>query len=85
MVNLIILEKNKKNIQILNLDDLEKLNLKDIDKNILKENGLIKNINSQVKILGNGELNSSINIKVDFYSDSAKSKIEKAGGKADII
>ena len=30
-------------------------------------------------------VNSSINIKVDFYSDSAKSKIEKAGGKADII
>ena len=65
--------------------DLEKLNLKDIDKDILKENGLIKNVNSQVKILGNGELNSSINIKVDFYSDSAKSKIEKAGGKANII
>ena len=79
------LRKNKKNIQILNLADLEKLNLKDIDKNILKENGLIKNINSQVKILGNGDLNSSINIKVDFYSDSAKSKIEKAGGKADIV
>ena len=79
------LRKNKNNIQILNLGDLEKLNLKDIDKNILKENGLIKNINSQVKILGNGEVNSSINIKVDFYSDSAKSKIEKAGGKADII
>jgi len=76
---------NKKNIQILNLDDLEKLNLKDIDKNILKENGLIKNVNSQVKILGDGQVNSSINIKVDFYSDSAKSKIEKAGGKADII
>lgn len=79
------LRKNKKIIQILNLDDLEKLNLKEIDKNILKEKGLIKNINSQVKILGNGEVNSSINIKVDFYSDSAKSKIEKAGGKADII
>ena len=53
--------------------------------NFLKENGLIKNVNSQVKVLGDGEVNSSINIKVDFYSDSAKSKIEKAGGKADII
>ena len=73
------LRKNKKNIQILNLGDLVKLNLKDID------NGLIKNVNSQVKVLGDGEVNSSINIKVDFYSDSAKSKIEKAGGKADII
>ena len=79
------LRKKKKNIQILNLNDLQKLDLKDIDKNILKENGLIKNVNSKVKILGDGEVNSSINIKVDFYSDSAKSKIEKAGGKADII
>ena len=76
------LTSHKKIVQILNLSDLAKLDLKDIDKNILKENGLIRYIKSPVKILGNGDLDTSINVNVEFFSDAAKEKIEKAGGKA---
>ena len=79
------LSSHKKDVQILNITDLVKLNIKDIDKNILKENGLINYIKLPVKILGNGNIDTSINVNVDFFSDSAKNKIEKAGGKAQTI
>ena len=38
-----------------------------------------------VKILGNGELTNSINVKVHSVSTLAKEKIEKAGGTVEII
>ena len=79
------LSSHKKDVQILNLTDLVKLNIKDIDKNILKDNRLIYYTKLPVKILGNGAIDTSINVKVDFFSDSAKNKIEKAGGKAQTI
>jgi len=79
------LSSHKKDVQILNLTDLVKLNIKDIDKNILKDNRLIYYTKLPVKILGNGAIDTSINVKVDFFSDSAKIKIEKAGGKAQTI
>ena len=79
------LSSHKKDVQILNITDLVKLNIKDIDKNILKENGLINYTKLPVKILGNGNIETSINVNVDFFSDSAKGKIEKAGGKAQTI
>ena len=79
------LSSHKKDVQILNITDLVKLNIKDIDKNILKDNGLINYAKLPVKILGNGNIDTSINVNVDFFSDSAKNKIEKAGGKAQTI
>ena len=79
------LSSHKKDVQILNITDLVKLNIKDIDKNILKDNGLIYYTKLPVKILGNGDIDTSINVNVDFFSDSAKNKIEKAGGKAQTI
>lgn len=79
------LSSHKKDVQILNITDLVKLNIKDIDKNILKDNGLIYYTKLPVKILGNGDIDISINVNVDFFSESAKNKIEKAGGKAQTI
>ena len=79
------LTSHKKEVQILNVSDLAKLNLKDVDKSILKDNGLIRYIKSPVKILGNGDIDTSINVNVEFFSDSAKEKIENAGGKAATI
>jgi len=79
------LSSSKKMIQIINVMDLIKLKTKNIDKKVLYDNGLISNINVPVKILANGELNTPININVEFFSSSAKLKIEKAGGKAESI
>ena len=38
-----------------------------------------------VKVLGNGEISKKLTVKVNAYSDSAKQKIEAAGGKAEVI
>ena len=72
----------KKEFQIVNLDRIEALNLADVDAQILKDNGLIRSALKPVKILGNGELKSKINITATVFSETAKQKIEKAGGTA---
>ena len=51
----------------------------------LLANGVISNARDGVKILGNGELTKKLNVKVNAYSQSAKEKIEAAGGTAETI
>ncbi|HUT54043.1 MAG TPA: 50S ribosomal protein L15 [bacterium] len=50
----------------------------------LKSAGLMKG-KTRVKILGKGELKHSLTIKAHAFSESAKSKIEAAGGKAEVL
>lgn len=47
--------------------------------------GLVKKALDGVKILGNGEISKKLTVQVNAYSDSAKQKIETAGGKAEVI
>ena len=56
-----------------------------VDTDALKAAGLVKNYFDAVKVLGNGELTKSLEVKVNAYSESAKQKIEAAGGKAEVI
>ena len=49
------------------------------------EKGLVRKKNIPVKVLGNGELKSKINIKVNAISKSAREKIEKLGGTVTIL
>lgn len=51
----------------------------------LLERGIIKKINDGVKILGNGELTKPLTVKAHAFSKSAKEKIEKVGGKVEVI
>ena len=46
---------------------------------------MIKHLNQPVKILGKGDIKNPLNVNVEFFSDVAKEKIEKAGGKAEAI
>jgi large subunit ribosomal protein L15 len=73
--------------QIVNVAELEKLENteKEITVTILHQNGLIHEVDRPVKILGNGELTKTINIKAHAFSKSAREKIEKAKGKAEVI
>ena len=77
----------KKNIAIINISDIESFikNKKikaqeEINIQILTEKKLINKKYNKLKILGNGEIKDKLKIKTDFISESAKSKIEKAGG-----
>lgn len=47
--------------------------------------GLVKKALDGVKVLGNGELSKKLTVQVNAYSESAKAKIEAAGGKAEVI
>ena len=76
------LSSSKKIVQIVNIADLSSLKKKDIDKNTLFNKGLINNVKLPVKILANGNLDVLVNVSVEFFSASAKEKIEKSGGKA---
>ncbi|RMD86826.1 MAG: 50S ribosomal protein L15 [Calditrichaeota bacterium] len=76
----------KKEFQIVNLKDLQKLEEVDkIDPEVLLQRGLIKKKRVPVKILGEGEINRSVEISAHAFSASAREKIEKAGGKAIVL
>lgn len=70
-----------KEIQVINISTIEKLGLKKIDIDVLYNKGAISKKNVPVKVLGNGELSSSVQISAHSFSQSAIQKIEKSGGK----
>ena len=49
------------------------------------ETGLVSNPRDGVKILGNGELTKKLTVKVNAVSETAKAKIEAAGGTVEVI
>ena len=51
----------------------------------LIEKDIIKNSRDGVKILGNGEITKKLTVKANAFSETAKQKIEAAGGKAEVI
>ena len=82
----------KDNIAILNLSKIQsmmdkyKTALNDtLDLKILKEKKLVHNKYSKLKILGSGEIKKNIEISAHFASKQALSKIEKVGGKINIV
>mgnify|MGYP000236455557 CR=1 FL=1 len=54
-----------------------------VDHEALVAKGIIKNVDTLVKVLGDGELTKSLTVKVDKVSASAVAKIEAAGGKVE--
>jgi large subunit ribosomal protein L15 len=77
----------KKSFQIVNLADILKVEPldKDVTAEWLEQNGLIRSAAEPVKVLGDGECNKSIVVKVNAFSKSAREKIEKAKGKAEVV
>ena len=47
--------------------------------------GLVKKVLDGVKVLGNGEITKALTVQANAFSESAKAKIEAAGGKAEVI
>ena len=81
-----------KNTIILNLSKIQNMfdknsnNLKgNLDIKILKEKKLVNKRYTKLKILGGGEIKKNISISAHFVSKQASEKIQKAGGKLNII
>ena len=71
---------------IINLKNLEKLSdYKEITPKLLLEKGIIDHINDGVRVLGDGNIKFPATIKANYFSESAKKKIEASGGKCEVI
>nr|HPO63298.1 50S ribosomal protein L15 [Candidatus Kapabacteria bacterium] len=76
----------RKEFQIVNVSRLDELNQDGIiidgivNSEVLYNIGVISDANKPVKILGNGDLTSKLIVTANSFSQSAKQKIESAGG-----
>lgn len=78
--------KFKKIYNIVNVESLSAFNRGDVvDRDVLLKKGIVKNIKDGIKILGDGEIKTSLTVKADKFTDAARKKIEAAGGKVEVI
>ncbi|HHU61263.1 MAG: 50S ribosomal protein L15 [Bacillota bacterium] len=52
---------------------------------LLIESGLVNKVRDGIKILGNGDINQELTVQAHSFTKSAAAKIEKAGGKVEVI
>lgn len=78
--------RNSKEIIAINVDVLNRFeDGTDVTVETLLESRAISKAGDGVKILGNGELTKKLNVKVNAVSETAKAKIEAAGGTVEVI
>ncbi len=77
----------RKQIAIINLDDLEKMagDSAEIDMQDWIKQGYFKKAKDGIKILGRGEISRPMTVRAHKFSDSARKKILAAGGKIEEI
>lgn len=76
----------KKEIEIVNLGTLDSFEPNStITPEILMEKKLIRRLGDGVKILGEGEVRKPLIVHANYFSKTAQEKIEKAGGKAEVL
>lgn len=76
----------KKKIAVINIRDLARFDSGSlVNGDALVQAGLIKGKHDGIKLLGHGEINYPLEVKVDFISDSAREKVETAGGTVEVL
>jgi large subunit ribosomal protein L15 len=76
----------KKHYALVNLRDLEGFNAEEkITPELLVERRVVKGLQDGLKVLADGELTRPLTISAHFFSKAALDKIQKAGGKAQVI
>lgn len=84
----------KRGFNNINAKDYAEVNVKElnrfedgavVDFEALLAAGLVKQVKDGVKVLGNGDVEKKLTVKAAKFSKSAAEKIEKAGGKAEVI
>lgn len=69
----------------INVNMIEKLDIKEISLESLKALKKADSSADALRVLGNGEISRKVTVKARYFSPSAKEKIEKAGGKAELV
>lgn len=78
----------QKQLHEINVEDLNKFEEGSVvDVQTVHDSGVltIPKVNDGIKILGRGELNKALTVRAAAFTQSAKEKIEKAGGKAEEV
>ena len=77
---------NRVEYAVVNVSDLNDFEAGSVvDVAALKAKGLVKKVYEGVKVLGNGEINVALTVKVAKVSESAKQKISAAGGTIEVL
>ena len=69
----------------INVGRLAQLGIKEVSLEALKEARRIHPSSDLLRVLGNGEITEAITVKANYFSPSAKEKIEAAGGKVELV
>lgn len=73
-------------VEVLNIGDLERFEAgTEVTEDVLRQARLAQTRNSEIKVLGNGELSKALTVSAHAFSKSAQAKIEAAGGKVVIL
>jgi large subunit ribosomal protein L15 len=76
----------KTRFEVVNVKQLAKLDVSDpITPELLVERGITRGLEFPVKILGEGEIDKAVTVRAHKFSESARSKIEAAGGTVEVI
>ena len=76
----------KKIFAIVNVKDLNRFDSQAVvDEVALIKSGLVKGDRDGIKLLGKGEVSVPVSVRINNISDSARKKIEAAGGKIEVI
>lgn len=77
---------NRKDYAVVNVAKLDAFdNGTEVTPELLVESGIVRNVKSGIKILGEGELSKKLTVKANKFSKTAQSTIENAGGKIEVI
>jgi large subunit ribosomal protein L15 len=75
----------RKEFAIINLKQIAKLGEATISPELLLARGIVKSLGSGLKILGDGELAMAVSVSAHKFSETAREKILKAGGKVEVL
>ncbi|MFH1851649.1 MAG: 50S ribosomal protein L15 [Candidatus Neomarinimicrobiota bacterium] len=75
----------RREIQIINIDAIASLDVAEVNLVVMLEQGMIRNADTPVKVLGNGEITKPVEVSAHAFSKSAVAKIEKAGGSVTFL
>jgi len=76
----------RKNIAVINIRDLKRFEKGSVvDEAALIQAGLVSGKRDEIKLLGHGEIDYALEIKLNKISKNAREKVEAAGGKIEVI
>ena len=75
----------KTEYEVVNLERLAGIDEKEITPDVLRQAGVVNGKNLPIKVLGHGDLSKAVTVHAHKFSKSAQEKIEKAGGKVQVL